>query len=323
VRKGYQRQRLTDKEAARIGKKVNKLRSLGISSGGNKASALGQIQKQSRNRRGYSAELWLRLDTPSEIFHELPFKPDRYVLNLQKNSMASVGRIKQHLGRGTRSIIWALPPIAHESAVRQLRKTVRTLIKSGFRSFQIAHLSQADMFDGESVYLFGDYSLNLLNSQAMKLVSSKGIAGMQCFIEADRDCLMRAVSGFRQEGSQTAKNSRQENKAMLGITVFGSPPLFTSRLAAEHFSYGRGIVSPKNEEFVLEKKSGYTQTRAKKSFSLLPYRHELEGIGINYFVVDLSGLKLGKKEMEDLGNRVANKGKLYRLPTFNYLGTLE
>jgi len=324
VRKGYHPQRLTDAEADRIRKKVNNLRSLGISSSGNKASSTGQKQKQPRTRGGHSAELWLRLDTPSLIFEKLPFNPDRYVLNLQKNSMASVGRIKQHLGRGTRSVIWALPPIAHESTVRQLRKTVRTLIKSGFRSFQIAHLSQADMFEGENVYLFGDYSLNLLNSQALRLVSSEGITGMQCFIEADRDCLRRAVSAFRQAGAQTVKNSRQEkNNTMLGITVFGSPPLFTSRLASDHFSYGRSVMSPKNEEFIVEKKSGYTQTRAKKSFSLLPYRHEMEDIGINYFVVDLSGLKMGKKEMQDLGNRIANKGKLYRLPTFNYLGTLE
>jgi len=73
----------------------------------------------------------------------------------------------------------------------------------------------------------------------------------------------------------------------------------------------------------VERKGGYTQTRAKKSFSLLPYRYELESAGINYVVVDLSGLKPGKKELQDLGKRIANKGKLYRLPTFNYLGTLE
>ncbi len=321
-RNDYRPQKLTEAENERIRRKMKRLRSFGLGITGKGVESGAVNTKQKRNQGTYTSELWLRLDSPHLIFQNLGFTPHRYVLNLQKSSMSDVSRIKQYLGRESRSVIWALPPVVHDGALQQLKKTLKTLIKSGFRSFQIAHLSQAGMFAGEKVHLFGDYSLNLLNSQALLLAQAQGLHGLQCCIEVDRDCLAQAVSGFRQT-EQPAKAGRREHAALLGMTVFGSPPLFTSRIAAEHFSYGRSIVSPKNEEFIIEKKSGYTQTRAKKSFSLLPYRYELEAIGINYVVVDLSGMKPSRKELQDLGYRVANKGKLYRLPTFNYLGTLE
>ena len=74
---------------------------------------------------------------------------------------------------------------------------------------------------------------------------------------------------------------------------------------------------------MIEKRGGYTQTRPAKPFSLLPYRRELEAMGLDYLVLDLSGMKTGRKEMEELYKRLMAKEKLYRLPTFNYLGTLE
>ena len=46
-------------------------------------------------------------------------------------------------------------------------------------------------------------------------------------------------------------------------------------------------------------------------------------MGIDFLVLDLSGMKTGRKEMEELHKRLLGKEKLYRLPTFNYLGSLE
>jgi putative protease len=155
----------------------------------------------------------------------------------------------------------------------------------------------------------------LLNSQALEVTASKGLKGVQLCMEADRTTLSAAVEGFRQPG--------RARGVMLGLTVFGCPPLFTSRLAADHFTYGKTILSPKNEPFIIEKRPGYTQTRPTKPFSLLPYRRELEKMGLDYLVVDLSGMKTGRKELEEVARHIARSPKTPRLPTFNFLGSLE
>ena len=46
-------------------------------------------------------------------------------------------------------------------------------------------------------------------------------------------------------------------------------------------------------------------------------------MGLNYLVVDLSGTHPGKKELSEIKERIEGKGKFSKLPTFNYLGTLE
>ena len=46
-------------------------------------------------------------------------------------------------------------------------------------------------------------------------------------------------------------------------------------------------------------------------------------MGLDYMVIDLSGMKTGRKELEELADRLKTRDFLPKLPTFNYLGTLE
>ena len=98
---------------------------------------------------------------------------------------------------------------------------------------------------------------------------------------------------------------------------------FIARADSELLPYNQTIRSPKGEQFVTSKEGGLTYTRPVRPFSLLPYRNELQRMGLDYMVVDLSRLKTGKKEMEELADRLTVRDRLPRLPTFNYLGTLE
>jgi putative protease len=109
----------------------------------------------------------------------------------------------------------------------------------------------------------------------------------------------------------------------LGLTVYGSPALYTARLAAPHFVYDRPVVSPKDEAFVIRRKEGYTQTHPLRPFSLLPFMVELKNMGLDYVVVDISGEQMGGRSMQDLQERLNGTGRYAKLPTFNYLGKLE
>jgi len=123
------------------------------------------------------------------------------------------------------------------------------------------------------------------------------------------------------EKQSADRGKTKHQKVMTGCTVYGAPPLFISRIAADHLPYNRSIVSPKNENFIVQKKRGETYTRPHKPFSLLPFRKELEQCGMDYLVIDLSGIGSTKKELLDISKRLAGK-PMPKLSTFNYSGVL-
>jgi putative protease len=244
--------------------------------------------------------------------------------------MAQVGQLKRYFGREKNRVIWALPPVMHGRLMTSLKKDLGILIKSGFRSFQVGSLSQRALFSDERVSLYGDYTLNVLNSRAMDQLRYLGLSGLQFSIETDKASLKQAIDAARKGSEPGYGKSRHSGRRKeireilwLGLTVYGAPPLFISRAPTEHIPHNQVITSPKGEQFMNQKKGSESYIRPVKPFSLLPYKNELTQMGLNYMVIDLTGMKSSRREMQDLANRIEGKGRLPRLPTFNYLGTLE
>ena len=258
-------------------------------------------------------EWWLKTDSLKVLQDRLPFTPDRFLVPLDKTTVGQVGQIKRYMGQGIRNITWCLPPILFESDLSQIQKQLTILMRSGFKSFQIGHISQAWMFRGQRVHLSCDYTISLMNNQALAAVEQLGAEAAQLSIEADRALVADIVKGSR-------TNSQHIRK---GLTVYGAPALFTARLAARHFQYDRVLVSPKGESFTMHKKDGLVKTVPCRPFSLLPYLGELRDMGLDYVVVDLCNLSTSQQDMLALAERLSGVGRVVKLPTFNYLGALE
>ena len=259
-------------------------------------------------------DVWLRVDSAKSLFKVLPFNPTRYLIPVNKANMSQTGQLKRYLGRRVRDLTWCLPSVLFEGEQGRLKKQIQSLIRSGFRSFQLGHITQFTFFQNEQrVYLSSDYTVNLLNSQSVVLMEEGGLESAQLSIESDKKILIELIARYR----------RYHSELKLGLTVYGAPALFTARLDPEHFQYNKTLTSPKQEEFILVKKENVTATIPVRPFSLLPYLFELKSTGLNYAVIDLSNMNMGKKEMEELTERLSGSGKYSKLPTFNYLGTLE
>lgn len=286
-----------------------------------KAMRSGHHGRPSSTPKGPGIEWWLKIDSAKAVLADLPFSPDRFLLSFDKQMLSQAGQIKGWLGKRSRMVTWALPPLIMENDLPRCRKQIALLIRSGFRSFQLGHISQVSIFAGEKVHLSADYTCNLLNNQAIALASGLGLEKAQTSIEMDRDALKQLVAGHRR-----GRGNRDETWARtipLGLTVYGTPALYTSRLAASHFQYDRQILSPKNEGYVIRKKEGFTQTFPERPFSLLPYLPELREMGISYVVVDVCEGMSTTRNLQELQERLTNSGRYGKLPTFNYLGTLE
>lgn len=276
-----------------------------------------------KGARGGSSgiEWWLKTDSVKTVLADLPFTPDRFLLSFDKQLLSQVGQIKTGLGKRARLVTWALPPLIMEGELTRCRKQIGLLIRSGFRSFQLGHISQIALFAGEKVHLCADYTCNLMNSQAVGLTGALGLEKVQAAIELDRDGLRALLTGHRR--TRDDKEEVWIKKIPLGLTVYGTLPLYTSRLASGHFPYERQILSPKNEGYVIRKKDGFTQTFPERPFSLLPYLAELREMGINYVVVDVGEGLSTSRHFQELKERLAGSGRYGKLPTFNYLGKLE
>jgi U32 family peptidase len=269
---------------------------------------------QKSGGHGFPLEWWLKTDSPGIVLGRLPFAPDRLLLTLNKDMIGQAGRIRQYLGQQSRNVVWALPPVLLGAELGRMRTAIISLIRSGFKSFQIGHLSQVALFGNERVHLHGDYTINLMNGQAIILAGLAGLEATQVSIEMDHDSLRDLIAGYRRSAGSGVR---------LGLTVYGAPALFTARLAADHFQYDRVLVSPKNESFIVGKKEGGTQTIPCRPFSLFPYSGELKEMGLQYAVVDITGQNIDQKGLQELADRMTGRGRSARLPTFNYRGKLE
>ncbi len=258
-------------------------------------------------------EWWLKTDSLKLLHDRLPFAPDGFLIPVDKSTVSQVGQIKRSLTTGNRTVIWCLPPIIFEAELAQVQKQIILLIRSGFKNFQIGHISQAWMFQGARVHLFCDYTISLMNTQALAAVAQLGAEAAQLSIEADRGLLADLLKGSRFQNQHIHK----------GLTVYGAPALFTARLAASHFQYDRVLTSPKGESFTMHRKDGLVKTVPCRPFSLLPHLGELRDMGLDYVVVDLCHLPTSAADLLTLADRLSGAGRMYKLPTFNFLGTLE
>ena len=318
----------------------------------------GQAQDQGGRRGVPQAQLplewWLKIDDFAVLKVQLPTPPSRLVITLSRQTFAQYVRQQKRLVPYKRRLVWALPPVILEDELPFYREAIALLRGSGYNAWQIAHIGQRLFFAAgqqeesqaagkksgrpeqastERLLLFGDYTLNVLNSLSVQALAGLGLDKVQLAIETDRQNLvdvfghiaeLNSLPDFMPFRVQTKlKPSGGKNALQVGMTIYGQPPLFTARLASPFFKYDQPLVSPKGEVIVLKQCWGQTVAVAEEPFSLLPYSTELAARGVAYGVVDLSHLRPKPDELVALFRQSGQPGRGgRRLNTFNYTGSL-
>jgi putative protease len=301
----------------------------------------GQAQGQAQGRRGVPQvqlplEWWLKIDDFESLKVQLPTPPSRLVITLFRQTFAQYSRQQKRLTPYRRRLVWALPPVILEADLEFYREAIAHLRGSGYNAWQIGHIGQRLLFEAgvqavaepgegsapagrkkgrsgqppaERLLLFGDYTLNVLNSMSVQALVGLGLNNVQLAIETDRRNLFDVFG--------------HKNALPMGMTIYGLPPLFTARLASPFFKYDQPLVSPKGEVIVLKQCWGQTVAVADQPFSLLPHSVELAGRGVAYGVVDLSHLRPRPDELVVAFRQSGQPGRGgRRFSTFNYTGTL-
>jgi putative protease len=170
--------------------------------------------------------------------------PELLLVELNRKTFNDYQHQKKNVKKFHHKMVWCLPPVIMENEVEFFSKAITQLINKNFKTWQLGHVGQQLFFERkERLNLLGDYTLNILNSQALLVLHDLKLQRAQAAIEIDRKSLGDILS------SKSAINSSVD----LGMTVYGTPPLFTARPMAKHFLYAQPFVSPKGESFVLRK----------------------------------------------------------------------
>jgi putative protease len=155
--------------------------------------------------------------------------------------------------------------------------------------------------------IYGDYTLNLLNSQAVRAARELGVALPQIAVETD---------------AGNAGEVLDHAPRPLFFTVFAWIPLFTSRLCHSSYAPARPVSSMRDEVFYWQKGNGAWVLLPHRPFSLIRRRQELEAMGFSALVVDLTNWPLSRKIRKKQGGRFNIMDILSRGREFNFSGKL-
>jgi putative protease len=227
-------------------------------------------------------------------------------------------------------VVWALPPVIQEAGSGMYRRLVSTLAQQGYRNFQAGNLAHIQMLQGirikgsrkrggmagipgarpkaeRRLKIYGDYTLNLLNSQAVRAARDLGVALPQITVETDAGNAGKVLGNAPRP---------------VFFTAFAWIPLFTSRLSHSSYAPGRPVSSMRDEVFYWQKGNGAWVLLPHRPFSLIRRRHELKAMGFSALIIDLANWPVARKIKKKQSNRFNIMDILSRGREFNFSGKL-
>lgn len=198
---------------------------------------------------------------------------DRILLPLTGPNLQAAGR----LIRRARQVIWDIPLIVFDRDWSDTRNAVRQLVQAGFSNFRLNNLGHFPLFDGlENLNLFSSFRLFSVNSQALLAWKELGINDAELYIEDDRNNFAEILK--RETGLSTS------------LTVYASVPLITSRIAVKNVRSDSPVVSDRGDAYRVAQRQGLTWLRSETDFSFIANINELQSLGCDNFIIDLSHL---------------------------------
>ena len=276
--------------------------------------AVNKGKRPTRQPAGHAAlplPWWLRIDAPEMLKQPLPQPPEAIVFDLGPRMMRQVRDLTRRFG--AERLIAALPPVIFNSEQKKYEGILKELRRLGLFRLQLGHIGQLAQFDLGHWRLAADYTFNLMNTLALDQAAASGIVSLQLAIELDKNAIGQAIQAFKHGGQRQIR---------LGLTVYGWPALFTTRLSAPFFAVEKPIISPKNEAFRYQQGQSGSEIVPLRPFSLIPYLPELAAIGLDYCLADLRGAIHPRKDIEELTRRLGQGKNSHSLSSFNYAGTL-
>lgn len=267
------------------------------------------LARRSGIARKKRLEFWIKLPDLDCLARAREIKVDKILVPLNQCTFAQYERGRKRFLRFKDQLVWMLPPVIEENKCSFYETGTKELSRAGFRSWYLGHVSQARLFSGKrDVNLSAGYTCNILNSLSARSVRELGIERLEFSIETDFENLEKALSHLLD--------------FQIGLTVYGRPPLFTSRLEPPGLGRNPVLRTGQKEFFSVAREEGLTLIRSVRDFSLLPHLKDLQKAGLTFVVIDLTWANPKGSMISDCLAGQLPKEEKGRTDTFNFLGKL-
>ena len=248
---------------------------------GREAALAALVPKKGAAPKGKD-ELTVKIEHVKD-WHELHREiVDAVILPVSKANMHQFGPFARKLKGTENRVIWQLPFIIFEAELPFYREAVQSIMRAGFRRFELTNLSHFQFFKGTDAELNTDYRLFSLNSQALLSWQELGAVRATLYIEDDRDNM----------GQLLAKDL----KIHRGILLTAPVPVITSKIAIKEIKGDAPLTSDRGDLYSVKVKDHLTVVNAQTPFALTQYRNELRQMGCGSFLLDLSHLQPEERE---------------------------
>ena len=248
---------------------------------GRQAALAGLIPRRHSAHKGKD-QLLMKIEHLKD-WHELHRDAvDAVVLPVSRANMHQLPQFARKLREHAERVIWQLPFIIFEADLPFYQEAVGSILRAGFRRFELTNLSQFQFFKGTDAELSTDYRLFSLNSQALLTWQELGCVRSTLYIEDDRDNMAQLLSS--------------DLTITRGALLYAQVPVITSKIAIKEIKGEAPLTSDRGDVYSVKLKDRLTVVGAHTPFALTQYRNELRQMGCGLFVMDLSHLTAEERE---------------------------
>lgn len=261
--------------------------------------------ERSGTKKRKKLEYWVKIADLNSLFQVRFISTDRILLSLNESSFAQYARNRKRLLRMRHLLSWALPSVLEEAKSVFYRRAIDELCRAGFVQWHIGHISQSRLFSNKAnMRLSSSYTCNPLNSLSVRCLAELGVQEVEFSIETDFENLKKTLEHLPD--------------GKVGLTVYGRPALFTSRLQPPGLGRTPILRSGRGESFSVTCERGTTYVRSLRTFSLLAYMRELETSGLSFVVIDLTWANPKGSVISDVLGGNLPKETNDKIDTFNF-----
>jgi putative protease len=206
---------------------------------------------------------------------------DNVILPVSKANMHQLPQFTRKL-KGSENVIWQLPFIIFEADLPFFKEAIGSILRAGFRRFELTNLSQFQFFKDTEAELTTDYRLFSLNSQALLTWQELGCTRATLYIEDDRENISKLLSS--------------DLKITRGTLLYAQVPVITSKIAIKEIKGEAPLASDRGDIYSVKVKDRLTVVSAQTPFALTQYRNELRQMGCGSYLLDLSHLMPEERE---------------------------
>jgi U32 family peptidase len=207
---------------------------------------------------------------------------DAVVLPVSRVNMHQLAQFARKAKNCEDRVIWQLPFIIFEADIPFFTEAVGSILRAGFKRFELTNLSHFQFFEGTQAEISTDYRLFSLNSQALLTWQELGAVRATLYIEDDRENITKLLAS--------------DVKIVRNTLLYAQVPVITSKIAIKEIKGEAPLTSDRGDVYAVKVKDRLTVVSAQTPFALTQYRNDLRQMGCGSFVMDLSHLMPEERE---------------------------